>query len=81
MYIDSIPGGSHIGPDREGGDLSDKEVSKRAGRLEDHAGGRQPQPQDQRHHPRASDGSHQVKGRKCNFHFDMSSIKNCKQTF
>ena len=61
MYIDScVPGGGHIGPDREGGDVPDKEVSERAGRLEDHAGGRQPQPQDQRHHPRASHGSHQV---------------------
>ena len=63
-YIDScIPGGRHIGPDGEGGDVPDKEVSERAGRLEDHAGGRQPQPQDQRHHPRASHGSHQVKAK------------------
>ena len=56
-------GGSHIGPEREGGDLPDKEVDERAGRLEDHAGGRQPQPQDQRHHPRASDGSNQVEAK------------------
>ena len=62
IYVDScIPGGSHIGPDREGGDLPDKEVSERARRLEDHARGRQPQPQDQRHHPRTSDGSHKVR--------------------
>ena len=64
MYIDSfIPGGGHIGPDREGGDVPDKEVPERAGRLEDHAGGRQPQLEDQRHHPGASDVSHQVKPR------------------
>ena len=86
IYVDScIPGGSHIGPDREGGDLPDKEVSERARRLEDHARGRQPQPQDQRHHPRASDGSNQVEAKlstKYNFYLDISAkYKNCNQTF
>ena len=55
-----IAGGGDIGPDREGGDFSDKEVAERPRRLEDHARGRQPQPQDQRHYPRASHGSNQV---------------------
>ena len=58
-----IAGGGDIGPDREGGDFSDKEVAERPRRLEDHARGRQPQPQDQRHHPRASDGSNQVEAK------------------
>ena len=53
-------GSSNVGPNREGGVVPDKEVDERPRWLEDHAGGRQPQLEDQRHHPGASDVSHQV---------------------
>ena len=63
----STLGSSSVGPDREGGVVPDKEVDERPRWLEDHAGGRQPQLEDQRHHPGASDVSHQVKPRAQNF--------------
>ena len=53
-------GSSSVGPDRQGGVVPDKEVDERPRWLEDNAGGRQPQLEDQRHHPGASDVSHQV---------------------
>ena len=59
----STLGSSSVGPDRQGGVLPDKEVDERPRWLEDHAGGRQPQLEDQRHHPWASDVSHQVEPR------------------
>ena len=65
----STLGSSSVGPDREGGVVPDKEVDERPRWLEDHAGGRQPQLEDQRHHPGASDVSHQVKPRAQNASF------------